>query len=69
MPLDPTQDDADLTRAGDKLDHARDRFVLSLGAVEREIKHALDWREWVRRRPRTALALAFVLGAFLGRKS
>jgi ElaB/YqjD/DUF883 family membrane-anchored ribosome-binding protein len=60
---------ADLDRAGEDLEQAREKFVLSLGAVEREIKHALDWREWVGRRPGTAIALAFALGFFLGRKN
>jgi hypothetical protein len=61
-------DDTDLSRAGADLENAREKFVLSLGAVEREISHALDWREWVRRRPGIALAFAFALGVFLGRR-
>ena len=69
MPRDPTEDhDADLSRAGADLENAREKFVLSLGAVEREIKHAIDWREWIRRKHRMALAFAFALGVFLGRR-
>ena len=60
--------DTDLSRAGADLENAREKFVLSLGAVEREISHALDWREWVRRRPGIALAFAFAIGVFLGRR-
>jgi hypothetical protein len=69
MPARPKEDDdADLSRAGADLECAREKFVLSLGAVEHEIKRALDWREWLRRRPGIALTLAFALGAFLGRR-
>jgi len=70
MPLEPKHDaDADLVRAGADLEHAREKFVLSMGAVEREITHTLDWRGWVRRRPGIALAFAFALGVFLGRRN
>ncbi len=58
----------DLVRAGVDLDHAREKFVLSMTAVEREVTRLLDWREWVRRRPVAALAVAFALGALIGRK-
>lgn len=69
MSLDPPQDShAELVRAGADLERAREQVVLSLGAVRLEIRHVLDWRDWVRRRPRIALALAFALGAFLGRR-
>jgi hypothetical protein len=39
-----------------------------MGVLEHEITRALDWREWVRRRPGMALAFAFGLGFLLGRK-
>jgi hypothetical protein len=69
MPFELKQDDdTDLSRASADLENAREKFVLSLGAVEREISHALDWREWVRRRPGIAVAFAFALGVFLGRR-
>lgn len=60
--------ESELTRAGAELDRTRDQFVLSMGALEREITRALDWREWVRRKPGRALALAFGLGLLLGRR-
>jgi hypothetical protein len=69
MPLDPRQDnDADLVRAGADLDRAREKFLLSMVAVEREVTRALDWRQWVRRAPGIAVGLAFAAGVFLGWK-
>jgi hypothetical protein len=69
MPPEPHQNrDADLARAGAELERAREEFVLSMSAVEREITHALDWRGRVRRRPGIALALAFALGLFWGQR-
>jgi hypothetical protein len=58
--------ETELTRAGAELAHTRDQFVVSMGALEREISRDLDWREWVRRKPGMVLALAFGLGLFLG---
>jgi hypothetical protein len=67
MPRDPTQEpDTDLAHAGAELEHAREKFSLSMGAVEREVARTLDWRARVRRRPGLTLALAFAVGAFLG---
>ena len=60
--------DSELERASAALAHTRDSLVLSIGTLEHEITRSLDWREWVRRRPGTALALAFGLGLFLGRR-
>lgn len=60
--------DADLTRAGAELAHTREQFVQSMGVLEQEITRTLDWREWVRRRISLAMALAFGLGLFLGRR-
>ena len=61
-------DDADVARAMAELARARDKFSLSLSALERGLVRNLDWREWVRRKPGTAVALAFGLGIFLGRR-
>ena len=36
-------------------------------ALQREITRTMDWREWVWRKPRLSIALAFGLGLFLGR--
>jgi hypothetical protein len=69
MPRDSKQEgDGDLACAAAELERARDKFSLSMSAVEREVAHTLDWREWVQRRPGLALGLAFAVGAFLGRR-
>lgn len=58
----------ELIRATAELTRARDQLVVSMGALEQEITHTLDWREWVRNRPGTALAIAFTVGLLIGRK-
>lgn len=45
----------------------RARVAAAVGALERELSRTLDWREWIRRRPEQALALAFGVGWLLGR--
>jgi len=60
--------DAGVARAVAELEEARDRFSLSVIALERGVARSIDWRAWVGRRPGTALALAFGLGIFLGRR-
>lgn len=59
---------SELMRATSELTRARDELVVSMGALEQEITRSLDWREWVRNRPGTALAIAFTIGLFIGRK-
>jgi hypothetical protein len=60
--------DASVARAVAELEDARDRFSLSVSALERGVARSVDWRAWVGRRPATALALAFGLGILLGRR-
>jgi len=60
--------DLELARAAAELEHGREKFVLAMGAVEREVTRTLDWRDWVHRRPGLLLALAFAVGAFFGRR-
>jgi len=60
--------DAGVARAVAELEEARDKFSLSVSALERGVARSVDWRAWVGRRPGTALALAFGLGIFLGRR-
>ena len=60
--------DSELFRAGVDIAQMRDKFVLSMGALEREASHIFDWREWVRRKPLVALALAAGLGMYFGRR-
>jgi ElaB/YqjD/DUF883 family membrane-anchored ribosome-binding protein len=55
-------------RATSELTRARDQLVVSMGALEKEITRTLDWRQWIRRRPGTALAIAFTIGLLIGRK-
>ena len=51
-----------------KVEIARTREVVatSVLALQREIARAFDWREWVGRRPVTAVILAFAVGGLLG---
>ena len=60
--------DAGVALAVAELEDARDRFSLSVSALERGVARSVDWRAWVGRRPGTALALAFGLGFLLGRR-
>ena len=60
--------DAGVARTVAELEEARDRFSLSVSALERGVARSVDWRAWVGRRPGTALAIAFGLGIFLGRR-
>ncbi|MBC8132745.1 MAG: hypothetical protein H7X95_07170 [Deltaproteobacteria bacterium] len=46
----------------------RERVAQSVMALEREITRAVDWREWIRRRPGRVLGLAFAVGWLFGRK-
>ena len=62
------ESDAGVARAVVELEDARDRFSLAMSALERGVARSVDWRAWVGRRPGTALALAFGLGIFLGRR-
>ena len=64
---DDRESDAAVARAVAELEDARDRFSLSMIALERGVARSFDWRAWVGRKPGTALALAFGLGIFLGR--
>ncbi len=57
-----------LARAEAELERARQTFALSVTALEHEVVRTLSWREWVRRRPATTLALAFGLGFLIGRR-
>jgi hypothetical protein len=60
--------DAGVARAVAELAEARDKFSLSMSALERGVARSFDWRAWVGRKPGTALALAFGLGLLLGRR-
>ena len=67
MPADHDRgSDAAVARAVAELEDARDKFSLSMTALERGIARSFHWRTWVGRKPGTALALAFGLGILLG---
>jgi len=69
MPTDREREsDYGVTRAAEVLADTRDRFVVTMTALESEIMHALDWRAWVRRRFPLAMVLAFGVGLYLGRR-
>jgi ElaB/YqjD/DUF883 family membrane-anchored ribosome-binding protein len=53
-------------RIREDLDRAREATEESLDLVRRELRAAVDWREWVRRRPWTCLSIAAALGLGLG---
>jgi hypothetical protein len=69
LPDPVNSNDAKLARAVAELACSRERLASSMEALEQEITRATDWREWVRRKPGVMLALAFALGAFLGRRA
>ena len=62
------ESDAAVALAVAELEDARDRFALSMTALERGVARTFEWRAWVGRKPGTALALAFGLGILLGRR-
>ena len=65
---DDRESDAAVALAVAELEDARDKFSLSMTALERGVARSFHWRTWVGRKPGTALALAFGLGIFLGRR-
>lgn len=67
LPSGLTNDPA-FSAAEAEIAETRARIALSVSALEREITRAVDWREWIRNRPVPALALAFGVGWFLGRR-
>jgi hypothetical protein len=63
-----TDSESPLELATAELEHGREKMILSMSALEREIVRKVDWHEWVRRKPALFLMLAFGLGFFLGRR-
>ena len=69
MPIVKQRDsDSGPARAAEALANTREKFVVTMTALEREVTHALDWRAWVRRKFSLAMVLAFGVGLFLGRE-
>jgi len=63
----PASSQALVRLAEAEIAETRERVAASVIALEQELSRALDWREWIRRRPERALALAFGVGWLLGR--
>lgn len=59
----------ELREAQAEIARAREKVNVSLVALKREIAETTDWRQWVRKRPLTALAVAFGAGYLLGRRN
>jgi hypothetical protein len=63
----PDGHDPEILRAEAEIARTREAVALSVAALQREISRAFEWRELVRQRPILAIALAFGVGALLGR--
>ena len=61
--------DAALAGAQREITQTRERLLRSAVDLQRELARLVDWRQWVRRRPVTAVTFAFGLGLLLGRRS
>jgi ElaB/YqjD/DUF883 family membrane-anchored ribosome-binding protein len=60
--------DPALVRAEAEIAQTREQVARSLIELQRGIARAADWREWIRRKPLAAVAVAFGLGVLLGRR-
>lgn len=49
-----------------EIERARAQIQSSVVALKHEMSRAVDWREWVRRRPGLCLGAAVALGVYLG---
>jgi ElaB/YqjD/DUF883 family membrane-anchored ribosome-binding protein len=58
--------DPEIVRAEAEIARTREAVAQSVTALQQEISRTLDWREWVRRRPLLAVAVALGTGALLG---
>lgn len=59
--------DLEIVCAEAEIARTREKVTLSVMALQREISRTFDWREWVRKKPVLAVAVAFGAGALLGR--
>jgi hypothetical protein len=60
--------DAALVEAEAGIARSRELVARSVLELQRELSRAVDWREWIRRKPVLAVGLAFGLGVLLGRR-
>lgn len=59
--------DADELRViQEEIARARAEVARSVMALRNRVAHSVDWRSWVRSRPRVAFLLSFGLGVWLG---
>jgi ElaB/YqjD/DUF883 family membrane-anchored ribosome-binding protein len=58
--------DPEIVHAEAEIARTREAVAQSVMALQQEISRTLDWREWVRRRPFLAVAVALGTGALLG---
>jgi hypothetical protein len=47
---------------------SRELVARSVLELQRELSRAVDWREWIRRKPVVAMSVAFGLDFLLGRR-
>ena len=60
--------EAALVEAEAEIARSRELVARSVLELQRELSRAVDWREWIRRKPVVAVGLAFGLGVLLGRR-
>jgi hypothetical protein len=60
--------DSAVVEAEAAIARSRDLVARSVLELQRELSRAVDWREWIRRKPLAAVSLAFGLGFLLGRR-
>ena len=49
-----------------EIERARQEIQASVVELRQEVATAVDWREWVRRRPGVCVGAAFMIGFYLG---
>jgi hypothetical protein len=60
---------ADRARLNQSIAEARAELATTIGELRRAVSAELDWREWVRRNPLVAVAIAGLVAYRVGRGS
>lgn len=60
--------DPTFSQMEDQIAETRQRVARAVSALEAELTRAVDWREWIRRRPVPILGAAFFVGLLMGRR-